>query len=110
MIIPINSLKYDNENSIYSIILQKNIDINNHTLIIKFSSNFSNDSGLVKNISNRISYSTFFEPDNARRCFPCWDEPKYKVKYNVSIEINDLSYSVLFNSDIIKEYKKVRTH
>ena len=104
LLIPLNLLQYDNENNICSIFLNDTIPIGNHNLTIKFSSVFGKDKeyGLVKFTSNRISYFTIFEPNHARKCFPCWDEPGYKVKYNVSIEINDLSYSVLFNTNILK--------
>jgi hypothetical protein len=105
--IDINKLLYDTDNDIYSFNTQSNLIIGNHTLIIKFSCpTFSVGVGLVKNINkiknNRTLYFTRFEPNFARKAFPCWDAPNFKVKYNMKIEINDLSYSVLFNTDTVK--------
>lgn len=95
---------YDPENDINTIKLNNNLQIGQHTLKIKFSGQYSQGAGLVKNINhskNRILFFTRFEPNFSRKAFPCWDEPNFKVKYNMKIEINDKSYQVLFNTDPI---------
>eukprot|EP00123_Amoebidium_parasiticum_P001055 comp12046_c0_seq1/m.6750 comp12046_c0_seq1/g.6750 ORF comp12046_c0_seq1/g.6750 comp12046_c0_seq1/m.6750 type:complete len:862 (-) comp12046_c0_seq1:775-3360(-) len=46
--------------------------------------------------------TTQFEPTDARRAFPCWDEPALKSTFSVSMRVpNDLT--ALGNMDIIKE-------
>lgn len=76
--------------------------IGNHILEIYFRGKFSNGDGLLKNIHNgtgRTVVYTRFEPNGARKCFPCFDEPQFKTKYNMKIQINDSSYNVLYNTD-----------
>ena len=106
------NLTYDKENDINTIYLSDNniLDIGTHELKITFSGQYTAGSGLVKNINSkkgdRTLFFTRFEPNHARKVFPCWDEPNFKVKYNMSIEINDSSYLVLFNTDPIKQLDK----
>lgn len=40
---------------------------------------------------------TQFEPHNARRLFPCFDEPKLKVKFQLDL-VHESNHQVLFNS------------
>ncbi|XP_035914900.1 aminopeptidase N [Anopheles stephensi] len=43
--------------------------------------------------------STYFRPHHARRVFPCFDEPAYKVPFNVSI-VRPRTHHVLFNTEL----------
>jgi len=98
-----DSLKYDDQNDIYKLELNKVLEPGYYLLKIVFNGVFNTGSGLVKYVNktknNRTVIFTRFEPNYARKCFPCWDEPHLKVIYNMSIEINDPSYKVYFNTD-----------
>ncbi len=48
----------------------------------------------------RYSATTQFAPADARRCFPCWDEPALKATFDVSI-IADKDKTVLSNMPLI---------
>lgn len=43
---------------------------------------------------------TQFAPTDARRCFPCWDEPALKAKFTLTIEQNDPNNTVLSNMPV----------
>ncbi|KAJ3692007.1 hypothetical protein LUZ60_012357 [Juncus effusus] len=45
---------------------------------------------------------TQFEPADARRCFPCWDEPSFKAKFRITLEVpSDLV--ALSNMPVLEE-------
>ena len=96
------SEEYDDINDIFTITFDSIINVGIHEFIIYFEGKMTSDTGLIKYIhadTNRTFIYTRFEPIYARQCYPCWDEPIYKVKYNISIQINDPSYIVLTNTD-----------
>ncbi|KYN14166.1 Glutamyl aminopeptidase, partial [Trachymyrmex cornetzi] len=46
---------------------------------------------------------THFEPNGAKRMFPCWDEPALKATFNISV-LHHRKYSVLSNMPIQKKF------
>ena len=47
-----------------------------------YRSNYTNING-----EQKVMVSTQFESLDARRCFPCWDEPAMKASFDVSLEV-----------------------
>ncbi|KAK1434223.1 hypothetical protein QVD17_11142 [Tagetes erecta] len=65
------------------------------------------DGGVRKNMA-----MTNFEPADARRCFPCWDEPALKATFkitvgNVPLELTALSNMPVFDETINGDFKTV---
>ncbi|KYN30603.1 Aminopeptidase 1 [Trachymyrmex septentrionalis] len=48
--------------------------------------------------------ATHFEPNGARRMFPCWDEPALKATFNISV-IHDEKYIVLSNMPVREQWQ-----
>ncbi|KAK6461119.1 arginine/alanine aminopeptidase [Scheffersomyces coipomensis] len=57
-------------------------------------------SSYVENGEEKFMLSTQFEATDARRCFPCFDEPLLKSTFKVEIEIPDKSWIALGNTPV----------
>lgn len=85
-----------------------NCDINTSDKLIMscdFKGKYSEDMwGFYKsNYNGDDLYSTDFEPTNARRAFPCWDQPDLKATFDIAIKPVE-GYGALSNSSL-KEFK-----
>ena len=49
--------------------------------------------------------ATHFEPNGARRMFPCWDEPALKATFNISV-VHHQKYKVLSNMPIREQLEE----
>lgn len=60
-----------------------------YRLAIEFTAPFQRDgSGLYKTTSRGDAYLfTQFEPSFARKAFPCWDEPEFKIPWQLTLKI-----------------------
>lgn len=47
---------------------------------------------------------TQFDPCEARRCFPCWDDPAFKITYDIIIIVP--KNSVVLGPTVIKTYRQ----
>jgi len=77
-----------------------------HVLKIAFTNKFNRQSvGLYKVISKGEPYLfTQLEAIDARRAFPCWDEPGFKIPYRLTVTIPDFDDAVS-NTPIASESK-----
>lgn len=77
-----------------------------YDLIIEFTGRLSTEdmygfyksSYVDKDKKTKYLATTQFEPTHARKAFPCFDEPNYKAKFDVSI-IHPSDLNVLFNTN-----------
>ena len=62
-----------------------------------YRSTFTDDDG-----AERVIATTQFEATDARRAFPCWDEPDLKARFTVTLEIDDDLHAVS-NASIVAD-------
>ncbi|MES1168345.1 MAG: hypothetical protein ABUL61_04150, partial [Oleiharenicola lentus] len=65
------------------------LGIGNYKLAIAFTAKFHRDGlGLYKTVSRGDPYLfSQFEDKHARKCFPCWDEPGFKINWQLTIKL-----------------------
>ncbi len=73
-------------------------------LVIAYSGQITTDSvGIYQNSyasGKRKGIGTQLEMMDARRVFPCWDEPQFKATFSLVITVPSF-YTVLFNTDVV---------
>ncbi|OXA55300.1 Aminopeptidase 1 [Folsomia candida] len=86
--------KYDIARDFYTVTIPKSLEVGKlYRIFIPFSSLIADSLGgfyksSYKDVgSNATRYlgTTFFEPIDARRAFPCFDEPQLKAKFEISL-------------------------
>ncbi len=60
-----------------------------------YRSTFADDDGTEHTIA-----TTQFESTNARRCFPCWDEPDAKATFAVTLDVRDDLLAISAQSEV----------
>ena len=82
------------------------LTVGKHVLKIAFTNKFNRQSvGLYKVVSKGEPYLfTQLEAIDARRAFPCWDEPGFKIPYRLTVMIPDI-YDAVSNTPIASETK-----
>ncbi|XP_077260900.1 aminopeptidase N-like [Temnothorax americanus] len=105
---------YDNITNILKFYFDHKLDRALYTLNMTFAGNYSKN-GYHKGGFIKIPYTdegvdsilaaTLLEPNNARRVFPCFDEPALKATFNVSV-MHHQKFRVLSNMPMQKRYNE----
>lgn len=91
----IKKMKEDKEKQIIIFYFEKIIKKGEYNLIVNFGGKVAeNLRGFYKSMyivgeEKRTMLTTQFEPNDARKCFPSFDQPDMKAKFNISLTIPD---------------------
>ena len=105
--VKVNNINYDYsiDNKKDLLIINKSLIKNNYELLINFENKIREDLDgfyYVKE-DDKLFLCTNFEPSSARSFIPCFDKPKYKSEFNVTITFPN-NYNALSNMDILQEF------
>ncbi|RKP39469.1 peptidase family M1-domain-containing protein [Dimargaris cristalligena] len=105
-----NSIAYQADTQSASIAFAQGLPANSTiTLVLHFTgvlndlmagfyrSSYTNDKGEKRNLA-----VTQFEPTDARRAFPCWDEPSLKATFDVTLNV-PADLTALSNMNVVSE-------
>ncbi len=99
----------DAENEQATLSFSENVPAGRHELQIKFSGilndklhGFYRSTYKDENGQERRLASTQFESTDARRAFPCWDEPACKAVYQVTLVVDE-KLTAISNARVVRE-------
>jgi peptidase M1-like protein/ERAP1-like protein len=96
--------KTGGEHGLVTVRSEKPLAPGRYTLAIEFSNDFGTKAvGLYRMTQDGHGYAfTQFEPDDAREAFPCWDEPEFKIPWQLTISVPEKHLAVT-NTPVEKE-------
>ena len=110
--LPTSAIKIDKENELLTLALPSELTPGDHTLALGFSGKINQqgqglfyaryqeqDSG-----KRKIMLGTQFEATDARRFFPCWDEPVFRARFQLSAVVPE-NWLAVSNMPIESEKK-----
>jgi aminopeptidase N len=110
--IPKSSIKIDKKEELLTIALSSELPAGDHTLALDFSGKINQQGqGLFYchyqeegTGAKKIMLGTQFEATDARRLFPCWDEPAFRARFQLTAVVPE-NWLAVSNMPIEKETK-----
>ncbi|XP_077505245.1 uncharacterized protein LOC144115007 [Amblyomma americanum] len=107
MMVPLSSMFFHEPNEFYVMQLGNTADVGTYSLHYEFKGVLSRDlrgfylsSYPVGANETRYLATTQFEPTDARKAFPCFDEPRFKATFSIKI-IHDPGYIAISNMPVM---------
>ena len=110
--LPKSALKIDKKNELLTIALPSELAAGDHTLALSFSGKINQQGqGLFYmryqeqgTSAKKIALGTQFEATDARRFFPCWDEPSFRARFQLTAVVPE-NWLAISNMPIESETK-----
>jgi aminopeptidase N len=110
--LPPSAIKTDNENQLLTLTLPSELATGDHALALRFTGKINQQGqGLFYmryqeqgSRARKIMLGTQFEPTDARRFFPCWDEPVFRARFQLTVVVPE-NWLAVSNMPIESEQK-----
>src|SRR5256885_719817 len=93
--LPLSAIKTDNEKELLTLTLPSEVAVGDHALALRFTGKINQQGqGLFYvryqeqgSAAHKIMLGTQFEATDARRFFPCWDEPAFRSRFQLTVVV-----------------------
>jgi aminopeptidase N len=110
--LPQSAIKTDEKNELLTLALPSQLAAGHHTLALSFSGNINQQGqGLFYmryqeqgTGAKKVALGTQFEATDARRLFPCWDEPSFRARFQLTAVVPE-NWLAVSNMPIESEKK-----
>ena len=110
--LPQSAMKIDEKNELLTLVLPSQLAPGDHILALSFSGKINQQGqGLFYmryqeqgTSANKIALGTQFEATDARRLFPCWDEPSFRARFQLTAVVPE-NWLAVSNMPIESEKK-----
>jgi aminopeptidase N len=93
--LPVSAIKIDHENELLTLVLPSELTAGDHTLALRFTGKINQQGqGLFYmhyqeqgSGARKVMLGTQFEATDARRFFPCWDEPAFRARFQLTVVV-----------------------
>jgi len=101
------AVSYSIENEILTIVSGQTLMPGKYSLVIDFSNEFNTQAvGLYRMESEGVGYAyTQFEATDARKAFPCFDEPSFKIPFQLNVTAREED-EVVSNTPVRSESRR----
>src|SRR5215813_7277727 len=110
--LPLPAIKTDNENELLTLALPSELPAGDHTLVLRFTGKINQQGqGLFYMLyqehgsgARKVMLGTQFEATDARRFFPCWDEPAFRARFQLTVVVPE-NWLAVSNMPVENEQK-----
>jgi len=102
-------VELDEESERATLTVDGDLPVGPARIVIRFKGILNNDlRGFYRSVytaddgSEKVIATTQFEATDARRAFPCWDQPDFKATYSVSLVVDDDLMAVSNAAEIVR--------
>src|SRR5215471_1638915 len=110
--LPLSAIRTDNENQLLTLTLPSELATGDHALALRFTGKINQQGqGLFYmryqepgSGSRKVMLGTQFEATDARRFFPCWDEPAFRAHFQLTVVVPE-DWLAVSNMPVEREQK-----